>query len=159
MAEKGSPIGFGRTADIFTWGNNQILKLFHENWDVVLVEEEARIGRLMRETGLPVPNVGGTAEVSGRHGIIYERVDGPTMLQRFSKAPWALHGLTGILAELHVSIHEHRVLELPSRRETMVGTIVGAASVPTSMKDAALKFSIGCPRKISSVTVISIPTR
>ena len=79
---KGSLIGFGRTADIFTWGDDQILKLFHENWSGAVVEEEARIGRPVRDMGLPVPAVSGTVADGGRFGVIYERVDGPTMLKQ-----------------------------------------------------------------------------
>ena len=40
--QKGSLLGYGRTAEIFTWGDGQIVKLFHENWNVDAVEEEAR---------------------------------------------------------------------------------------------------------------------
>ena len=74
-AEKGRLVGYGRTADIFTWGDDQVLKLFHENWSVAAVEEEARIGRLVRDMGLPVPDVSGTVQDGGRFGVIYERVD------------------------------------------------------------------------------------
>ena len=138
--EKGLLIGYGRTADIFAWGDNQILKLFHEDFKVASIREEARIGRLVRDTGLPVPDVCGTVEDSGRHGVIYERVDGPTMLQQFSKAPWTLHSLMGVFADLQVSIHEHRVAELPSLREKMAGSIENAPSVPAKMKESALKL-------------------
>ena len=138
-AEMGSLIGHGWSAEIFTWGDDQILKLFHEEWDGASVEEEARIGRLVRDMGLPVPDVFETVEIRGRHGVIYERVDGPTMLQRFSKAPWSVFGLTGVLAELHLSIHEHRVSELPSQREKMVVSIENAPSVPAMMKESALE--------------------
>ena len=85
-ADKGPLIGYGRTADIFTWGDDQILKLLHGSWPATAVEEEARIGRLVRDMGLPLPDVSGTIEDGGRFGVIYEHVDGPTMLQRFQKA-------------------------------------------------------------------------
>ncbi len=108
--EKGPLIGYGRTADIFAWGNHQVLKLYHEDWPAAVAEEEERIGRQVRGMGLPVPEVFRTVEDEGRFGVIYERVAGPTMLQRFSKAPWTLHHLMGAFADLQVAMHGRRVL-------------------------------------------------
>ena len=71
-----TPRGYGRTADIFAWGERQILKLFHEGWEIGSGQEEARIGGLVHDSGIPVPNVLGTVEDKGRYGVIYERVDG-----------------------------------------------------------------------------------
>ncbi len=135
---KGPLIGYGRTADIFTWGDDQILKVFHESWSVEVVEEEARIGRLVRDMGLSVPDVAGTVEDGGRFGVIYERVEGPTMLQRFQKVHWTLHQLMGVFADLQASIHEHRASELPSQREKIGRSIENALSVPAMMKKSAL---------------------
>ena len=54
-ADKGPLIGYGRTADIFTWGDDQILKLLHGSWPAAAVEEEARIARLVRARYCPFP--------------------------------------------------------------------------------------------------------
>ena len=137
--EKGPLIGHGRTADIFAWGQHEVLKLYHENWPADIVEEEARICRLLREMGLAVPAVSGTVEDDSRFGVIYQRVNGPTMLHKFSSAPWTLHRLMGAFADLQISIHQQRVSDLPSIRETMLVSIDNALSVPASMKEAAVK--------------------
>lgn len=137
--KKGPLLGYGRTAEIFSWGEGEIVKLFHDNWNVAAVEEEARIGRLVQDMGLPVPGVSGTVEVEGRHGVLYQRVDGPTMLQKFSAAPWTLYSLPIVLGELHALIHRHRVSELPSQREKMIVAVENALSAPTIMKEHALK--------------------
>lgn len=137
--DRGPLIGHGRTADIFAWGKHHILKLFHEGWEIGPVQVEARISELIVSMGLPVPNVIGTLEDDGRYGVVYERVDGPTLLQQFSKAPWLLHRLMGVFADLHVTMHQHRVPELPSRREAMIASIPNAQSVPDMMKESALE--------------------
>ena len=62
LGEKGPLVGYGRTSDIFRWGQYQVVKLYHENWPLEVVEEEARVSRLVREIGLPVPDVSGTVE-------------------------------------------------------------------------------------------------
>ena len=77
--------------------------------------------------------------MGGRHGIVYERVDEPTMLQRFSKSPWSLLGLTRSLAELHILIHQQKVSELPSQREKLAESIRNASSAPQEIKETALR--------------------
>ena len=136
---KGDLVGYGRTADIFAWGDDQVLKLFHENFSVAFVEEEARIGLLVRDMGLPVPDVAGTVEEGGSFGVIYERVEGPTMLNHIGKTPWRVHQWMGVFADLQASIHEHRASELPSQREKICRSIENALSVPAMMKRSALK--------------------
>ncbi len=80
LSAAGRLLGYGRTAQIFLWGDDQIIKLFREDWPLHLVEEEARISKAVHETGLPVPGVEGILELDGRRGIVYERVEGRTML-------------------------------------------------------------------------------
>ena len=54
QTKKRSLVGCGGTADIFTWGHHQIIKLFHDNWPVVAIEEETRIGPLVGMRLLPL---------------------------------------------------------------------------------------------------------
>ena len=85
--EKGPLIGYERTAGIFTWGQHQIVKLFHESWPVAAVEEEARIGRLVRDIGLPVLDVSGRVEQCGRFGVVKRA--SRSSLRCWSAAMWA----------------------------------------------------------------------
>ncbi len=138
MPDIGRVLGYGRTAEIFLWGNDQIIKLFHEDWLVRLVEEEARIGKVLHETGLPVPAVEGIRDLNGRKGIVYERIEGKTMLQEFSSKPWTVLRLTRIFTELHLAIHEQSITNLPSQRERISGKIQESSAVSTEMRKAAL---------------------
>ena len=70
--------------------------------------------------GLLVPDVLGTVEDGGSFGVIYECVEGATMLQQFQKAPWTLHQLMGVFADLQASIHQHPASNLPSGLEGVV---------------------------------------
>ncbi len=53
--EKGPLIGAGRTADVFAWGDDCILKLYQAWMPANAVEREFAITRLVCDTGLPVP--------------------------------------------------------------------------------------------------------
>ncbi len=134
----GRLLGYGRTAEIFLWGDNRVLKLFRENWPPHLVEEEAKIGQAVRETGLPVPAVEGILELDGRKGIVYERVEGRTMLEQFSDQPWTILRLIRVFTELHIAIHEHSIPNLPSQRERLAEKIQRASMLSEVMREVAL---------------------
>lgn len=52
---KGALIGEGRIAEIYAWGDNQVLKLFRE-WCVPdWVDCEAQIARTVHAAGAPAP--------------------------------------------------------------------------------------------------------
>ncbi len=57
--EKGARIGRGRTAEVFAWKDNQVLKLFLEWVSARDVDYEARVTEQAHRAGLPVPAVGG----------------------------------------------------------------------------------------------------
>ena len=76
----GKPLAHGRTADIYAWEDGHVLKLFHNWCDLESIRYEADSAHVARASGLPAPAAGDIIQVSGRYGLIYRRVDGPTML-------------------------------------------------------------------------------
>jgi len=86
----GAPFARGRTAEVFAWQDGQVLKLFFDWVPPVWVETETKASRAVYEAGLPAPAVEGVVEANGRRGIVFERVEGPSMLAEFSSKPWNL---------------------------------------------------------------------
>jgi uncharacterized protein (TIGR02172 family) len=130
-------IGRGRLAEAFAWGDTQMLKLFAVGRDAAAVEAEASISQMVHEAGVATPASHGVIEVEGRHGIIYDRAPGTSMLGQLSAKPWRLFAFGRMLAELHSSIHQCRVDHLPSQREQLERLIVRAEQ-PTDRRDLAL---------------------
>ncbi len=93
----------GRTADVFTVGDDRVLRRYRNGWSA---EHEATIMVYVRELGYPVPRV---FQVDGAD-MLMERIVGPTMVEAM------LGGLLtpeyGIeqLAALHTELHQ-----LPAR--------------------------------------------
>lgn len=137
-AQIGRVVGVGRTAEIFEWGDAHVLKLFRADWPSALATAEAEIGKAIHETGLPVPGIEGIVEIGGRQGIIYERVDGPSMLQHFLAKPWSLPQLSRLFAQLHSSIHCKIVPRLPSFRRQLESTIRHGSVLSARVQEAAL---------------------
>ena len=135
----GKPIALGRTAEIYTWEEGQILKLFRDWFSADGVEYEARITRMVHATGSPIPAVGEVVEVNGRLGLIYERVEGSSMLETLKTKPWTLFRSARLLAELQADMHACIVPELPSQRQRLENKIRAAEMLPPDMQEAGLK--------------------
>jgi uncharacterized protein (TIGR02172 family) len=134
-----SPIAQGRTAEIFAWTDGCILKLARSEFSLTYLEREAAITRAVHEAGLPVPRVVDVVEVDGRAGIVFERVEGPSMMKTMLSRPWTMPGLGSILAELHASMHQRTAQGLPSQREYLEKRIQGAESLPDDLKQAVIE--------------------
>jgi len=143
--EKGPMIARGRTAEIFAWGDNQVLKLFLDRLPAADAEHEARLTRVVHEAGLPVPAVEGIVEVNGRSGIVFERVDGPSMLELLTSKPWKIPQFARTLAELQTALHSCEVPELPSLRRRLEEKIRAVALLPTKTKEAVLEVLAQLP--------------
>jgi len=137
--EKGEMIGRGRSAEIFTWKDNQVLKLYLEGSRSAGVEREAQTSMAVHKAGLPVPETEGIVEVDGRLGIVFERVEGRSMFDVLEKEPWKLFRLARVMAELHATMHSYELPELVSRRERLEDIIRAVAALPTNTKEAVLK--------------------
>ncbi len=135
---KGELLARGRTAEIFTWKDDQVLKLFLEKFPAEAVAYEARVTDAIYKAGLPAPAVGGVVEVEGRQGIILARVDGPSMLQVFRSRPWRIGQLGRTQAALHAAIHKCEMPELPSLREDIRRAIQSQANLPNETKEAII---------------------
>lgn len=135
---QGTRVGVGRTAEILAWGDGLVLKLFYEGFPAQLAEQEARVTSGLHEMGLPVPRVDGVTEVEGRWGVLFERVDGPSMLAAVTRRPWPVTRMARLLAELHTEVHGRRDSELPSLHEALAGRIREAPGLDAREEDEAL---------------------
>jgi uncharacterized protein (TIGR02172 family) len=134
----GKPIALGRTAEIYAWDEGHVLKLFRDWCPAEWAKEEAEITRAIHASGLPVPAVGEVIKLNGRNGLIYERIDGLSMLEAFKRKPWTLFRSARLFAELHVAMHAYSLPQLPSQKQRLERKIRAAKGLSVTMQDAAL---------------------
>jgi aminoglycoside phosphotransferase (APT) family kinase protein len=108
------------------------------------VRREAEVSRQVHRAGLPAPAVydsdasDGLHEVDGRLGVVFERVDGPTMMRDLGARPWMLIAHSRRLAALHARIHEAPGEVLPPMRERIEWSIDRASgSISEHARQAA----------------------
>ena len=135
----GSPISSGRTAEIYHWDSEHVLKLFYGWVPLESIENEARIACTIYKSGLPVPEAGEMVHVNNRHGLIYQRVDGDSMYKAAQRKPWNVLLYLRRSAELHAQIHSHSFLAgLPSQRQILERQIRQAVGLPRHLRAKAL---------------------
>ncbi|WP_206956923.1 phosphotransferase family protein [Trinickia acidisoli] len=137
-----SPIGSGRTADVFAWNTHWVLKLFHQELSHNYAHGEQRIARAVREAlhdaAFCVPEVGEVVVIQARVGLVYARAAGTLLTRAYAqKDPHRLAIQVGErLAELHLDIHRvdsrtHRSLDaLPDQRQRFrraIGSVTGVS--------------------------------
>jgi aminoglycoside phosphotransferase (APT) family kinase protein len=99
--EPGPLLAAGREADIFEYGPGLVLRRSREGYSMAL---QAKTMTYVREQGYPVPAV---AELSDDGSeMVLERIEGPSMVDAISKAPWTVRRQARRLAELHARLHE-----------------------------------------------------
>lgn len=77
----------GRSAEVYTWEDGKVLKLFHESRSSDQVKSESKIADFVFMAGLPVPAVFETIKWKKRLGIVYEKMDGVSMLDACLENP------------------------------------------------------------------------
>jgi len=132
----GSRLGIGREAEVYSWGDDAVVKLYWPGFRgqraeaAVLAELNGRGGapRLMDEI-----------DHEGRRGLVLERLPGTDMLTAVQRHPWHLTRLSRQLAGAHRRIHQVEAPNaLPDLREVMAARIEHA-SMPTPLRDFALQ--------------------
>lgn len=134
----GPLIAEGRTAEVFAWGSNEVLKLARESGPTTWVDREAKVAGAVADAGIPAPHVVGVVTVGDRRGIVMERVEGPTMLSLMTSRPWLLMKLSRLLAELQSQFHERTVPLLPLLGERLRDKITSTEHLTAELKATAI---------------------
>ncbi|MGE5334979.1 MAG: phosphotransferase family protein [Nitrososphaerota archaeon] len=134
----GAPIAAGRTAEVFAWGDGQILKLFRAGRGVEVAAHEAEVARALYAAGVPSPSVDDLIKVDGRAGIIYERIAGPSLLGVLMSHPLRVAAVARMMGEVHASVHAHTIAGLPLLREVLARRIQSVTRLPPELRRAAL---------------------
>jgi Ser/Thr protein kinase RdoA (MazF antagonist) len=133
-----APLAQGRTAEIYPWDDGHVLKLFRDWCPPDWVEYEAGIARAVYAAGVPSPAPGEILEVNGRRGLIYERLDGVSMLQDLNTHPWIAFKHARSLAELQVQINRQSIPGLPSYKDRLRHDIRKTKHLTEEMREQVL---------------------
>jgi len=115
-------INAGRTATIFRYGDEKVLKLYRPSFPEKVIDEEFQIGLQLNNVGLDVPHTHELVDYNGSKGIVFDFISGASMLQSLPKRPWKVFAYAALMAQLHFKIHSaqtSRVTGLTRLKETL----------------------------------------
>jgi aminoglycoside phosphotransferase (APT) family kinase protein len=143
----GKPIARGRTADVYNWQDGEVLKLFHDWFDLEDIQFEQFINSAIHAAGLPVPAVGEILQINGHNGLVYERVNGQSVWKMLMKQPWNLPMFARQTAVLHAGMHSAIIqADIPSQAKRLENKIRQAEALPAHFRETALKGLSGLPK-------------
>ena len=120
----GPLLAIGRTSEVYVWGPDRVAKVLRPGFPDGLGEEEARAGAVAAAAGIGAPAFFGTVRVDGRLALIYERIDGDSMLDRLVGRAHLTEPLAAELAAIHARIHAASGTgRLPPIRHWVAGAI------------------------------------
>jgi uncharacterized protein (TIGR02172 family) len=125
-----APIALGRTAEVYNWKDGTILKLYLTWCPPDWVEHEARVAQVIAAAGIPTPAVGEIIEVNDRRGIVYQRVQGVSMLQELNARPWTIFKHARALADLQNRFQQLSIPGLHSYHTAFEYNIRRAPHIP-----------------------------
>jgi aminoglycoside phosphotransferase (APT) family kinase protein len=137
MSTLGRQIAKTPSGDILAWGEDRILKLYRAGSPPTAAEEEAARARVARAAGIPTPAVADVITLEGRVGVVFERTEGPTMLQHLAERPEAADTLARQMAMLQADIHGRTGQGLPSQHERLRTKISRGYALTAYLKAAA----------------------
>jgi len=121
--EKGKLIGQGRTSEVFEWGQDKVLKLFRIDLPKTAIENEYKVSiNIYKQLNL-TPKAYELIEIDNRSGIIFERINGITMMHIVASKPWKVKKEAQRLAELHRSIQQKVDFQLPKYKTRLKDNI------------------------------------
>lgn len=123
MSQSTQQIGQGRTANIWQYREGQILKLYYANMPEEEVRREFTVSQMACKMGLPTPQAVELVEKDGRIGIVFERLQGPTLLKLVLKQIWRIDRHARLLAKLHYQLHQTPLPEPAPVLRTMKNTL------------------------------------
>ena len=132
-------IAEGRQAEIFAWGDGDVLRLLRYQDDSGQLSREMAAMEAAARAGVPIPAVREIVEVEGRPGLVMERIDGTDLLTIASKQPWKLWSIGRAAAELHVRLHEVIAPNaLPPLRDAIRCQLLNSPAVPPEAREIGL---------------------
>lgn len=115
----GRLIGEGKTAEVYEWKNDRVLKLYRRGITRGIIENEFKSSKEIFKADIPAPRVFELIEYKNRFGIVSERAYGHTMVKSILFKPWNFLNEAKRLADMHKRIQKKIDANLPSQKNRL----------------------------------------
>lgn len=133
----GKIIGEGNTATVYEWEEDTVLKLFVKGYPKSAVEREFLNAKAINTLDFAKPKAYEIICWEEQIGIIYDRVEGGTLLDWVLKTG-DLQECAKYMARLHKKIVQNRVSNVPNYKEFLKSNILSASPAILMERDKVL---------------------
>lgn len=123
MIENMKLLGKGNAAEVFSYGNERVCKLFYEGYPGEYIALEFQNSKQMYKNRIKIPKPFQVITIEDRKGIIYERIDGKTLLNIIMENESNLDELLNIFVNLQLDILAHHTKEVLSYKEYVIANL------------------------------------
>lgn len=109
-------IGKGNTATVYRLEDAKVLKLFHKGYPKEAVEKEFSNAKAVQVMDFPKPNAYEIVRCEGQLGIIYDRVEGISLLEWVTETQ-DVQQCAIYMADLHKAIFQNGTSGVPNYKE------------------------------------------
>lgn len=112
----GRLLGTGRTAEVYEWTPDRVIKLFYRNTTLADVNREFSKHQLIEKAIAYCVKAYTIETINQRHGIVYDRVKGMSMMEKLMAEPTCIEQLARRLGRTHADLHKTNLSELTSMK-------------------------------------------
>lgn len=131
----GELLGIGNTARVYEWGKNEVIKVFHDSRDAL---NEAKNAEIINRLDVRSPCFSGVIEYEGKTCLIYERMDGPTMMRQMEPTTSSVSSNAKLMAQLQYEIHNTAITYPPNIKSDLTDKIRAADELTNDEKQASI---------------------
>lgn len=135
----GKILGFGNTATVYEWGEGKVLKLFSQGYPKEAVEKEFHNAKAISSMDFPKPKAHEIISLEEHVGIIYDKVDGESLLDWVIKTG-DLQECAVFMAKLHKAIFQNKIVNVPNYKEFLKYNILNSPSANLRKQKEALQI-------------------
>lgn len=135
----GKVIGLGNTATVYEWEEGKVLKLFYQGYPKEAVEREFHNAKAIRNMDFSKPKAYEIIFLEKRMGIIYDRVDGESLLDWVMRTG-EVQECAVYMANLHKAILKNKISNVPNYKEFLKCNIVNSPSTNLKKQEEVLQI-------------------
>jgi aminoglycoside phosphotransferase (APT) family kinase protein len=132
-------IAEGREAEIFSWGEGEVLRLYRDPAHGERADRELLALRAVRTALACAPRPYQRLDWDGRPGLVMERLDGHGLFAEIQRRPWRVWALAKLTGRVHAEVNAVRAPSaLPELRSEVRRRIEVLGQIPDALRARAL---------------------
>jgi uncharacterized protein (TIGR02172 family) len=133
-------IGIGRTAEVYDYKDNKVLKLFYSTFNDKDIEYEYLITKNISDTTSIAPKVYDVINVNNRMGIVYEKINGQMLSEYLSRNFKNAHKIVHKFAQTQKVINNINSENIPNHTNKLKQRITNSSLLCDSEKEIIVKY-------------------